>query len=357
MAKEALTYDSLGISTLKDKRQMNGISDFLKTSDKCVINQGVGDFASLYDFVARAKELGIENPLLVTKIEEPGSKQKLAATYGYNSTIVHDVVNHLVNDIIVMGALPLCVMDVIVYGSENNEVINTLIKGFAAACRENGCSLVGGETSIQPKVVDEDRYVMATSLCGIVDRDKIIDGKGIQEGDVVLGVASNGVHTNGLTLVRKLIELNPGIEEEKIDGESFISHVMRSHTAYYPAIRELIRGSKAGKIVGMAHITGGGIKGNLSRIIPHGLTAELDLGEIEVPKIFSFIKEKSGNAEMDMLKIYNCGIGLCVVVPKKSAAGVMSHINKFNKCYVIGTIKESETLMSDKVTFINNLKF
>ncbi len=169
---------------------------------------GVGPFASLYDIGFS----NIEDPILVLKSEEPGSKQKLAMEYGYTESICHDMINHLVNDIVVMGAKPLAVLDTIVCGKAEKETIKSFVKGISEACRENECNLVGGETSIQPDVVNSGLYILTSSIEGIVSRSNVIDGTNIHEGDIVLAIASNGLHTNGYTLARLLMEKMPQIK-------------------------------------------------------------------------------------------------------------------------------------------------
>ena len=196
---------------------------------------GLGPFASLYDIHFP----DIKNPVLVLKSEEPGSKQKLAMEYGYTESICHDMINHLVNDIVVMGAKPLAVLDTIVCGNAEKDTIKTLVKGVSDACKFNECSLVGGETSIQPLVVESGVYVLTSSIAGIVEKSKVIDGSAIEEGDIVLAIASNGLHTNGYSLVRLLMDKMPQIKLDKIDGLTFIEQIMKPHTPYYKAIKGL----------------------------------------------------------------------------------------------------------------------
>ncbi len=185
------------------------MSKHLETKDKRVLN-GLGPFASLYDI----KFPEIENPVLVLKSEDPGSKQKLAMEYGYTESICHDMINHLVNDIVVMGAKPLAVLDTIVCGNAEKDTIKSLVKGVSGACRENECSLVGGETSIQPLVVESGVYVLTSSIAGIVEKSKVIDGSAIEE-DAVLAIASNGLHTNGYSLIRLLMDKMPQIKLDR----------------------------------------------------------------------------------------------------------------------------------------------
>ena len=221
------SYSKAGVDISYTDAMKREMTQFLKTEDRRVLN-GLGQFASLYDIEFPE----IPHPVLVLKSEEPGSKQKLAMEYGYSESICHDMINHLVNDIMVMGARPLAVLDTIVCGSAEKETIKSFIKGISDACRENGCSLVGGETSIQPQVVEKGVYVLTSSIAGILSKDKVIDGSGITEGDTVLAVASNGLHTNGYSLVRMLMDQMPQIKLEKIDGETFIEQIMKPHTTY-----------------------------------------------------------------------------------------------------------------------------
>lgn len=189
---ETFSYSKAGVDISYTDSIKKEMADYLKTDNERVLN-GVGPFASLYDM----EFPNIKNPVLVLKSEEPGSKQKLAMEYGYSESICHDMINHLVNDIAVMGAKPLAVLDTIVCGKAEKETIKSFVKGISEACRENECNLVGGETSIQPDVVSSGLYILTSSIAGIVSRDNIIDGSNIHENDVVLAIASNGLHTNG----------------------------------------------------------------------------------------------------------------------------------------------------------------
>ena len=224
---DGLSYSKAGIDITYTDTIKKEMAKHLESKDRRVLN-GLGPFASLYDI----KFPNIENPVLVLKSEEPGSKQKLAMEYGYTESICHDMINHLVNDIVVMGATPLAVLDTIVCGNAEKDTIKTLVKGVSDACKENECSLVGGETSIQPLVVDAGVYVLTSSIAGIVEKSKVIDGSAIEEGDVVLAIASNGLHTNGYSLVRLLMDKMPQIKLDRIDGLTFIEQIMKPHTPY-----------------------------------------------------------------------------------------------------------------------------
>ena len=334
--EDRITYDSVGISTDKNKSEMGGLGEYLKTGDRNVLN-GLGPFASLYDFNARAKELGMTDPLLVLKMEEPGTKQLLASQLGLNGSIGHDVVGHIVNDILVIGGVPVALLDCIVRGSENDKATHEIVRGFSEACRQNDMSLVGGEVSIQPGVMEKNSYVLSAALAGIVDRAKVIDGAKMKQGDHILAVASNGLHTNGYTLARKLMDIDPGLAQTEIAGETWLEHIMKPHTSYYPAIKDLLNNNG---ITGMAHITGGGMKGNLGRIIRKDISAEIDLAKLQILPIFREIQKRSNNTDAEMLKTFNCGVGLLVAVREEHAKTVRQHISKFHNCYTIGKIIE-----------------
>jgi len=336
---DGLSYSKAGVDIAYTDTIKKEMARHLQTNDRRVLN-GLGPFASLYD----VNFTEIREPVLVMKSEEPGSKQKLAMEYGYTESICHDMINHLVNDIVQMGAKPLAVLDTIVCGKAEKDTVSSLIKGISDACRENECSLVGGETSVQPLVVDPGVYILTSSIVGIAEKSKIIDGSAIKEGDSVLAVASNGLHTNGYSLVRLLMDRMPKIKLDRIDGMTFIEQIMKPHTPYYAAIKEVMN---TGDIHGMAHITGGGIEGNLSRIIPDGLSAAIDLSKVRVLNIFKYIRNNGNISDDEMLRTFNCGVGFMLIVSKESSMTLSRHIGKYYNCYEIGRIEKN----TEKVIF------
>ena len=342
---EELSYSKAGVDIAYTDTIKKEMAKHLETGDKRVLN-GLGPFASLYDISFPE----IKNPVLVLKSEEPGSKQKLAMEYGYTGSICHDMINHLVNDIAVMGAKPLAVLDTIVCGNAEKDTIGALVKGVSEACRENECSLVGGETSVQPQVVEKGVYVLTSSIAGIVEKNRIIDGSAAGEGDVVLALASNGLHTNGYSLVRMLMDRMPEIKLEKVEGETFIEQIMKPHTPYYKALKGIL-----GKdcIHGMAHITGGGIEGNLCRVSPDGLSAVIDLDKIKTLPVFRFIRQCGNISDREMLSTFNCGVGFIMVVQAEAAAQIAAHMNNYCECYEIGRIRTGE----QKVVMENRLNW
>lgn len=342
---DGFSYSKAGVDIAYTDTIKREMAKHLETGDKRVLN-GLGPFASLYDI--RFPE--ITEPVLVMKSEEPGSKQKLAMEYGYTESICHDMINHLVNDIIVMGAKPLAVLDTIVCGNAEKDTISMLIKGISEACRDNDCSLVGGETSIQPGVVEKGVYVLTSSVAGMAEKSRIVDGSRIRKGDRILAVASNGLHTNGYSLVRMLMDRMPQIKLDRIDGETFIEQIMKPHLPYYKAVRDLF---PKDVIHGMAHITGGGIEGNLRRIIPDGLTAEIDLSLIRILPVFKYISTVGNICDNEMLSTFNCGVGFIIIASEDVKDEVIRKVTRYYDCYEIGEIKED----SGKVKFNGKLNW
>lgn len=333
MAKKTkgMSYEKAGVNIdVADETKLE-MAKILKTANKRVLNR-VGAFASLFD----GKFPGIAHPVLVMKTEEPGSKQKLAFSHGKIESVCADMVNHLINDIAVMGATPLTVQDCIVCGKLEKEKITRIVDGIAKACKAQGCVLTGGETSEQPGVIEPGVYILTSSIVGVVDKEDIIDGSTIMEGDEVIAIASNGVHTNGYSLIRALLDRNPGLEKENVKGKSFLEAILLPHLCYYHGLKGLF-GNKG--LHGLAHITGGGIAGNLSRILPGGVDAKIDLSLIQIPAIFSLIREKGPVSDEDMLKTFNLGVGMIAVAKAERAREIEAHLkSKGYRAYAIGNI-------------------
>lgn len=331
MTDKKLSYKQSGVDIDAANEAKRRMAEILETNNKRVLNK-VGAFASLFD--GHFPEY--KHPVLVLKTEEPGSKQKLALEYGSIETICYDLVNHLINDAIVMGAKPLSVQDCIVCGKLEKEVVLNMVSALSAACRENGAVLTGGETSEQPNVVPAGTYILTASIVGVVEREKIIDGSKIQEGDTVLALASSGVHTNGFSLIRKIMESNPGIVDEKISGRSFIETILTPHRSYYNFLKDLFANDG---LVGLAHITGGGIKENLNRILPDSVGAEIDLSKINVLPVFKVLKIFGDLEDADMLRTFNIGVGIAAVVKESFVQKVIEHLKKYDiDAYEIGRI-------------------
>ena len=304
-----LTYADVGVDIDATDAVKRRMADSINSGDPRVLNR-LGAFAPLL----QGTFPGLADPLLVIKTDEPGSKQKLAIELDTLEDLSRDLINHTVNDVIVMGAQPLYVTDCIVCGALDDDVVSRLVQGMAVACKEQQCVLVGGETLVQPGVVVDGLFVLSATVVGVVDRAAAIDGGSIVPGDVLLGLPSNGLHTNGYTLVRELMKRDPQLRQKEIDGETFLDVIMRPHVGYYPALKDHF--GEPG-LHGMAHITGGGILDNLKRILPDHVDAVVDLSQLSIPAVFSAIRDAGSVDDAEMLRTYNLGVGLiCVCAPE-----------------------------------------
>ncbi|MBN2240592.1 MAG: phosphoribosylformylglycinamidine cyclo-ligase [Dehalococcoidales bacterium] len=331
----SFTYENAGVDRRTHGEITGELKNTLKMKDPRVLNT-VGAFASLF----RADFPGIEKPVLVLKAEEPGSKQYLASRFRKLDNIGFDMINHLINDIAVMGARPLAVLDVIVCGKIDKEDILKIVSAINQACENQDCVLIGGETSEQQGVVAEDVFILSSSVVGVVDEAKIIDGSRIKEGDKIIVLPSNGLMTNGYALVRILIKTVPAILEREIDGGSFIDAALRPHPAYYPYLKDILDNSG---IHGLAHVTGDGISGNLKRIMPAGLCGEIDLGKIQILPIFRIIRETGNVPESDLLNNLNLGVGMILVTPAEQADSMIDHFREQGlNAYEIGDITSGQ---------------
>lgn len=331
----ALSYKQAGVDIDNADATKKVMAEKMATTDTRVMHRP-GAFASLFD----AKFDGYTHPVLVLKTEEPGSKQKIAFAHNRPASIAYDMINHLIDDIIVAGAKPLAVQDCIVCGKLQKDVVIALVEAIRNACRDNDCHLVGGETSEQPGVLEAGLYILSSSIVGVVEKSKIIDGSAIQLGDTVIAVPSNGLHTNGYSLVRALMAKNPELEKEIVPGtnDTFLDAILKPHTCYYQAFKGLFDDAR---LHGIAHITGGGIAGNLNRILPENRNATIDAGKLRILPIFKRIRELGQVPDADMLKTFNCGIGMTMVLKPEAVDAAIAHLAKHNlTAYPIGTIVE-----------------
>ncbi|MGN6370635.1 MAG: phosphoribosylformylglycinamidine cyclo-ligase [Phycisphaerae bacterium] len=334
-----LSYEKAGVSIDTADAAKKKMAETMATRDPRILHRP-GAFASLFD----ASFPGIREPVLVMKTEEPGSKQKIAFANGRAASIAYDMINHLIDDIIVVGAQPVAVQDCIVCGKLQKDVVLELVAAINDACRQNDCFLIGGETSEQPGVLEAGLYILSSSIVGVVEKSKILDGRTIQEGDAVVAVPSNGLHTNGYSLVRALMAANPGLEKEILTNEfgkqeTFLDAILKPHTCYYQAFKGLFADNLGGRLHGIAHITGGGIAGNLNRILPEHLDAVIHGPSLRVLPLFRRIKALGSVPEGDMLRTFNCGIGMTIVCAADAVQEIVNHLSGFNlAAYPIGKV-------------------
>ncbi len=306
----SLKYSDAGVDIDAATQAMRGIKDIVnKTFDDHVLKD-IGSFGAMYQF----DPAGMEEPILVSSVDGVGTKLKLAFMTNKHDTVGIDLVSHCVNDILVQGARPLFFLDYLAFGKLNPNVVVEVIRGLATGCRYAGCALIGGETAEMPSMYSPDEYDLAGTIVGVVDRKNIVDGSTVEAGDVVIGVPSSGLHTNGYSLARKVCFEIAGLgvnDPMPGTGQTIGAALMEPHKSYAKLIQLLMR---LVKVKGMAHITGGGITDNLPRSIPSGLGAEVDVGTWTVPPVFSFLRKAGNIADLEMLRTFNMGLGYLVIV-------------------------------------------
>jgi phosphoribosylformylglycinamidine cyclo-ligase len=275
----------------------------------------IGSFGGLF----RLDAAGVADPVLVASADGVGTKLRVAFMAGVHDTVGRDLVNHCVNDILVQGAQPLFFLDYLATGRLDPDVAVQVVEGLSAACRENGCALLGGETAEMPGFYADGEYDVAGFIVGVVSRERLIDGKRIAPGDALIGIPSSGLHTNGYSLARRIAfdVAGLGVDSHIPDlGTTIGEAMLEPHRSYLPLIRPLLR---SGLIKGMAHITGGGITDNLPRILPEGIAARIDRLTWRVPSIFEWLQRTGNVPDEDMMRTFNMGIGLIVVCDTASA--------------------------------------
>ena len=308
-----ITYADAGVDIDRANRTKKRIKYLAhKTFTRGVLSE-IGGFGGLFS-IDKTK---FADPVLVSSVDGVGTKLKLAFEMNVHHTVGADLVNHCVNDIAVQGATPMFFMDYLATGKLDPEVAEKIIEGLADACKHNGCALIGGETAEMPGFYPDGEYDLAGFIVGVVERERIITGRAVEVGDVVLGLASNGLHTNGYSLARKLLFEVAGYTPETYVNElkgKVGNELMRTHKSYWPAIKRLV---DAECVSAMAHITGGGITENLPRVLPRGTTAVIEIGSWPVPPIFEHLQTLGKVPQDEMLRTFNMGIGMLLVVPSK----------------------------------------
>jgi phosphoribosylformylglycinamidine cyclo-ligase len=284
----------------------------------------IGTFGALYQ-VDRKRW---REPVLVSSADGVGTKLKIAFAMGVHSTVGMDIVNHCVNDILTQGAEPLFFLDYLAMGKMEPRVVEQVLEGMSRACRQAGCALIGGETAEMPGFYPPGEYDLAGFIVGAVEKSKVLDGKRVRAGDVLLGLPSSGLHTNGYSLARKLVfEVAGHRPEDYVPevGGKIGAELLKPHRCYWPLLEKVVA---QGWVSAMAHITGGGITGNLPRVLPKNTQANVALGSWPVPKIFSYLA-KLGRIERDeLLRTFNLGVGMILVVPVKCLQNVESYLKR-----------------------------
>jgi phosphoribosylformylglycinamidine cyclo-ligase len=338
-ARKPATYADAGVDIARGDRAKDRIK-FLaqKTFNRNVLG-GIGSFGALF----RLDLQRFKNPILVSSADGVGTKLKIAFELGVHHTVGADLVNHCVNDIAVQGATPLFFLDYLATGKLDPDVIETVVTGLADACKANGCALIGGETAQMPGFYADGEYDLAGFIVGAVDRDKMVTGSDIKPGDVLIGLPSTGLHTNGYSLARKLLFETAGYKPTQFVSaikEKAGAALMHTHRSYLHVIQKL---AGAGLTAGMAHITGGGITENLPRILPKGTMAQVELGSWPVLPIFEHLRSLGQVEQDEMMRTFNMGIGLIAAIPAAKFTRAKTLLERAEeKFYVIGRIVKGD---------------
>ena len=313
-------------------RLVENIKPFAKRTMRPEVLAGIGGFGGLVEISKKYRE-----PVLVSGTDGVGTKLKLAFELNRHDTVGIDLVGMSVNDILVQGAEPLFFLDYFACGKLDVEVATEVIKGIALGCEQAGCALIGGETAEMPGMYPAGEYDLAGFAVGVVEKDNIISGADIKAGDVVIGLASNGAHSNGYSLVRKIISTHQVDLNQKLDGEALADLIMAPTRIY---VKPLLALMKLLTVKGMAHITGGGLLENVPRVLPENVVAQLDGKAWHTPALFDWLREMGNVAPQEMYRTFNCGIGMVVVVDKNDANAALKQLTASGeRATIIGAIR------------------
>jgi phosphoribosylformylglycinamidine cyclo-ligase len=310
IGRQQSAYAAAGVDLAAGNRATKLMKTAVHSTFGPEVLSGVGSFGGLFS-IAAAKEMA--QPVLVASTDGVGTKTMVAATMNRWDTIGHDIVNHCLNDILVQGAKPLFFLDYVASAKLNPELIAEVVGGIAAACREAGVALLGGETAEMPGVYQQGELDLVGTVVGLLDREKIIDGSRIAAGDVILGLPSSGLHTNGFTLARRSLQDLDWTAVQPQLNDTIGNSLLTPHRSYLAEVQTLQRAGI--DIRGLAHITGGGLVDNPPRIFPAGLGARLQQGSWSVPPIFQLIQQQGQINDAEMAHVFNLGLGMLVIVP------------------------------------------
>jgi phosphoribosylformylglycinamidine cyclo-ligase len=337
--KKSVTYADAGVDISRGDRAKERIKYLAQKTFNRNVLAGVGGFGALFKLDLQKWK----QPVLVSSADGVGTKLKIAFEMGMHHTVGADLVNHCVNDIGVQGATPLFFLDYFASGKIESEVIESVVTGLSEACKANGCALIGGETAQMPGFYTDHEYDLAGFIVGVVEKDKMVTGAGIKPGDVLIGLPSTGLHTNGYSLARKLFFEVAGYKHSQYVTaikEKAGAALMKTHRSYLSVMQKLVNG---GLTTGMAHITGGGITENLPRILPKGVEAHIELGSWTVPPLFEHLRELGGVPQDEMMRTFNMGVGLVAAIPADKFTKAKNLLDRAEeKFHVIGRIVKGD---------------
>ena len=328
-----LSYRDAGVDIDAGDRLVENIKPYARRTMRPEVLAGIGGFGALFEISKKYR-----NPVLVSGTDGVGTKLKLAFELGKHDSVGIDLVAMSVNDILVQGAEPLFFLDYFACGRLDVDTATRVVKGIAAGCEQAGCALIGGETAEMPGMYPEGEYDLAGFAVGAVEKDHIITGLTIREGDAVLGLASSGAHSNGYSLIRKIIEKNHTDLSADFNGTAFSDVIMAPTRIYVKPLLELMRHLP---IKGMAHITGGGLVENIPRVLPESVTAVLQKSAWEMPPLFRWLQQQGNVADSEMHRVFNCGIGMALVIAPEHADAALQMLQSAGETvWRIGSIRQ-----------------
>ena len=321
--QNSVTYAEAGVDIVEGARAVDAIKDTVHSTYRPEVVGDIGGFGGLFS-IAAAKDMA--DPLLVSGTDGVGTKLKVAQRLGVHDTVGIDLVAMCVNDILATGAEPLFFLDYVAVGKLDAEAMAKIVGGIGEGCRQSGCALIGGEMAEHPGVMDPDDYDLSGFCVGLVDRPRMLDPESVREGDVLIGLASSGLHSNGYSLARKVCIEGRTEEElrearEDLGGQSILEVLLTPTRIYVKPVRAVME-QVPGGIRALAHITGGGITENLNRALPAGVNAEVDLGTWPIPPVVRFACEQANLSEAEALKTFNMGLGMVLIVDPAAAEAV-----------------------------------
>jgi phosphoribosylformylglycinamidine cyclo-ligase len=332
-----ISYSDAGVSIDAANEATAKIKQLARATFNARTLSEIGSFGGMFDGAFP----GMKQPVLVASADGVGTKLKIAFMARKHDTVGRDLVNHCVNDILVQGARPLFFLDYIATGVLSPDVVAGIVEGIAAGCRENGCVLLGGETAEMPGFYNEGEYDVAGFIVGVVGREKVIDGRGVTPGDVVLALPSVGLHTNGYSLARKLFFDVAGFRvDTRVDelGQTVGEALLQPHASYLPALDGLL---DRGLVKGLAHITGGGLTENVPRVLPEGTAVRVERGTWPVLPVFDVMQKLGNVADAEMFRTFNMGVGMVIIADANDAEAIKAHLKeRGDAVYEIGRVIE-----------------
>lgn len=337
-------YARAGVDIALGNRVKATLPQLLASTHRKEVLGKVGGFGGLFALNTKA----YRQPVLVSSVDGVGTKLKVAFAMGRHDTVGQDLVNHCVNDIAVLGAEPLFFLDYIGTGTLEPKIFRDLIRGFAVACRENNCTLIGGETAQMPGFYTKGEYDVSGTIVGVVEKKRMLDGRQIRAGDAVIGLASSGLHTNGYSLARKILfdqlKLKPTTYLKDL-GNRLGDELLKVHVSYGPLVQQLLRkhnvDGKPAVIKGLAHITGGGFVDNIPRVLPKGVEVVIRKGTWDSLPLFNLLQAKGKVDETELYQVFNMGIGMTIIcAPEKASSILKESRSSGHKAWIIGEVRK-----------------